>query len=264
MEVIRQQPERHLAFYILKKKKEFSKEEKFSSVHVLQEVWHIKQVSLQLLLLNSSAKLRIISPGFLPLHPETGCAALATTALTVAGRHSHILGSWHLQGVLLFKAKPSLRKVSPFCGTWTAMEHFGKAAKGVKEDTQVLAWGCPRSTCILQGTVWSCWGACGSQCPLETSQKHCGRGERAPHTKWRHQSSFPSSFPETETTITTQRPMPCCSALHESYPGWQKTPQKCPCLPCVGKVGAVGKDRRRIFTHSLHNQKGSNRCNFLC
>lgn len=148
---------------------------------MLLEVWHIRHVSLQLLLLNSSARLRSISLGSLLSHPETGCAASATTALSMTSRQladtatswaaDICKGSWFSkQSHLFWKSHPSVVPEQQ----WSIL---GRQPRGWEKMPRSWHESCPRSACILWGTVRSCWGACGSRCPLETSQKHCGRGQ---------------------------------------------------------------------------------------
>lgn len=231
---------------------------KFSSAYVLQEVWHKRYVSLQLLLLNSSAKLRSIILGSLPICPETGHAALATTALTVASRHlANTASSWaadSCKGSCFSKQSHLFWKSHPFVVPEQQWSILGRQPREWRETPRSWRENCPRSACILWGTAWSC---CGSRCPLKTSQKHCG--EWASHTRGRHQSSFPSSFPETETT-TTQRPMPFCST-----PVWiiARVRGATTEMP-LAAFSKVVKDLSRHVTHSLHKQKGSNSYYFVC
>lgn len=61
-------------------------------------------------------------------------------ALLVASGHTQPhWGSWHLKGLLIFRAKPALLKTSPSCGVWTTMEPFEQAAQGVGGDIGVSA-----------------------------------------------------------------------------------------------------------------------------
>lgn len=136
---------------------------KFSSAYVLQEVWHKRYVSLQLLLLNSSAKLRSIILGSLPICPETGHAALATTALTVASRHlADTASSWaadSCKGSCFSKQSHLFWKSHPFVVPEQQWSILGRQPREWRETPRSWRENCPRSACILWGTAWSCCGS---------------------------------------------------------------------------------------------------------
>lgn len=104
---------------------------------------------------------------------------------------NHLCGSWHLQGILIFKANPALLKISPFLWYLNSDRVFregtprgGRTHLGLNMRDLISS--------VLQGTAGSCWGARGSWCSPEASWKRCRRGQAS--TSRRAEASVVVSF----------------------------------------------------------------------
>lgn len=161
-------------------------------------------------IINSSTKLRSISLRSLPSHPGAGCAPSATAALPVAsGRpqphpeqsvfardHDFQSKAFTFKNLTLLwylNSDGAFREGSPGGGR-------GRPGLGTRS-----APGRLMSSEARPGAARAPAGASTRRRLLGTAAEV---GERAPRIARRHRSSFPSSFPETETTTAVHRPVP--------------------------------------------------------